>query len=67
MIRLAAKLAQNPKKLDIYTTTVVVLATLTMLPRQSDSVNWATNTMLLTTATSVPRPLWKFSSASALN
>lgn len=45
------------KKLATATTAVVVPDHATIEPIQIDSINWARNTILLTMAMSVPRPL----------
>lgn len=57
IIRVAQIAAHNAKKLAVETTAVVVPDHVTIDPMHSDSMNWARNTILLTIAISVPRPL----------
>lgn len=57
MICVADIAPQKLKKLATLTTAVVVLVTETMVPIHNDNINCAKNTMLLTMAISVPKPL----------
>ena len=56
MICVAEIAPQKAKKLATETTAVVVPLHETIEPMHIDKMNWARNTMLLTMATSVPRP-----------
>lgn len=68
MTCVATMAPQKLRKLATPTTAVVVPARLTMLPMHMERMNWARKTMLLTMATSVPKPRsWVASFASPVS
>jgi len=58
---MAAMAAKKDRKVEAYSTAQVVFIQDTSGPTDSETINWAINTMLLMMATSVPRPRACFS------